>query len=528
MRKATVEIDKVVGTSWPPASVDKGGQTHTLASIYADAGMDLEVVQHQDELPIPANGPDFDLASLHAYMTEHRKTQTSGWHAHVLVVPNIEYPRGTFIERPLGVMYDVAAADLNNLPREGCAMSARAVDGNKLKYLRTLAHELGHLFNLVHPKEEHPSQPIGTTLMNQTRDLQLLGDYPENIEYRFSDANKDWLVNAPDEFVMPGGRSYAARAGDDSTLAPGSAVATPGLTFEISTKVQAFELGEPVYLRLTLRNDGEAPIEVSSLLSPAAGTVDVWIRAPNHREFRFRPVVALCSEAPLSSLAPKQELWSSEPIFFGARGCSFSKPGVYTLRARFQASVAGQQQIALANEHTIEITRAKSVLNADIAEEIATPSAALYLILQGGAHLRGAEATLNRIVKDAPTHLAAQHARLALAAQALTPATSNLERAARLLGDLRVEQLDRTQRADHQRLCGVSCARRGDRISMNGALTAFENLAKSQPNAERLIKDTTSWVTRARTGSGSSSSNSPAASRHLDSKHSAGIRLRSN
>ena len=153
MRKATVEIDKVTGTRFPPEKVTKDDKEHTLRSIYADAGVDLDVQMDQADLPLPATGENFELPHLHEYMTRYRKAQRDGWYAH-------------------------------------------------------------------------------------------------------SEPNKSWLMTGPAEFVMPGGRPFTDRPDDASTLARGEAIeTTPGLALEISVRADTFDLGEPLYLRVTLRND---------------------------------------------------------------------------------------------------------------------------------------------------------------------------------------------------------------------------------------------------------------------------------
>ncbi|HET9957158.1 MAG TPA: hypothetical protein VFQ61_21825 [Polyangiaceae bacterium] len=496
MRKATVEIDKVTGTEFPPRSVRHDGQEYSLASIFRDAGIELSVVEDQADLPPPPPGQDFDLPLLHEYMSKYRKETRDGWYAHILVVPRIEYQEGWSIVKPLGVMYDFRSGDLNNMPREGCAMSMSAVPADPRAYLRTLAHELGHVFNLLHPKAELPPQAIDTSLMNQTADLQALGAFPDNIELSFSASNKLWLSQGPAEFVMPGGRPYTARPDDAGTLVRDEALeVTSGLTLEISTRAGTFELGEPLYLRITLRNDTKQPMLVNSTLSIADGSVEVWITTPSHREFRFKPVVATCHEAQSVMLPPGAEILASEPIFFGAGGHSFPAPGPYQIRARLQATASGRQLAAVSKAYAIEVLPPVSAADVDVADALASPSAALYLILRGGAHLRGAEATLSRIVREAPSRAAAQHAKLAMAAQALTPTTLNPEKAAHLLESVALERLDRTHRAEHQRLLGLARACQGDERRLEAAVQQFETLAQSsRVAAESLVDDTKRWI----------------------------------
>jgi hypothetical protein len=502
MRSATVEIDKVIGTQWPPGQVQHGGNIHSLQSIYEAAGITLDVVQDDGELPVPETGANFDLALLHAYMTRHRKPERSGWYAHILVVPNIEYVESWNVTRPLGVMYDFRSADLNNIPREGCAMSMRAVEGDPRIYLRTLAHELGHVFNLLHPKHENPPLPIGTTLMNQTMDLQALGAFPENIDFSFSDPNRAWLREGPAPFVMPGGQPFAERPEDATDVARDVRTeSTDGLELVISTKAEKVELGEPLYLRVTLRNTSNRVIRVDSGLSVAGGTVDVWITSPGLRERRFRPVVTACQNANPVDLEPGKEILASEAIFFGAKGHSFPAPGTYGIRARYQSRGAGYAVVsAWSRRETVTVLSPSSAADVDIADALSTPSTALFLILRGGDHLPGAEETLRRIVDEVPERAVSQHARLALATQTLQQPEPDAGAALELLSGVKPDVLDRTHRAEHLRLEGLARAVAGDESGASIAVDALTELAKTSRPAEsdQIRRGTEGWIEESR------------------------------
>jgi hypothetical protein len=502
MRRATVELDKVKGTEWPPEKVSHGGKDFTLKEIYEAAGMKLTLTKDQHDLPVPASGPNFDLVQLHQYMTQYRKPERQGWYAHILIVPNIEYAEAFQISRPIGVMYDFRSADLNNMPREGCAMSMRAVAADKRIYMRTLAHELGHVFNLLHPKSENPPLPIGTTLMNQTMDLQQLGNFPENIEYKFSDFNAKWLKRGPSDFVRPGGKPFADRPEDQLVLVADQAVEkTPGLELEISTGRAVVDLGEPLYLRVTLRNTSDKPIPVNSVLSVSGGTLDVWITGPTNVERRFRPVLVMCHESEVVALSPKAEILESIPIFFGAEGHTFPSPGTYKIRAVYQANVSQTPLAAIAKTHQVEVREPVSAADVSIADTLASPTLALFLILRGGDHLRGAQDEFEKMVADEPDRAVSQHAKLALANQALAPQTRNVKKALSMLGSVRDDQLDRVHRAERQRLLGLARACENDDQGVNAAVDEFSKIAsQSVPDADKGVKQTRTWIDRVKKG----------------------------
>ncbi|MCY2966470.1 MAG: hypothetical protein NT069_23035 [Planctomycetota bacterium] len=118
---------------------------------------------------------------------------------------------GSRYRRPLGLMFDTGASDTDGRPREGCAIAYRRVGTDPRAYLRTVAHELGHVFNLGHPGEglEPFGQDSFNTLMVPTESLN-----PARAEFRFTESQRDWLANGPEDYVRPGGQEYGTRPAD--------------------------------------------------------------------------------------------------------------------------------------------------------------------------------------------------------------------------------------------------------------------------------------------------------------------------
>jgi len=189
-----------------------------VVDIFAEAGLRLEIEFGAHDLPANGDRP-LNRSQLHEAFSQRGLHGTAdSWLAHVLIVPAVSYQDNGSIQRPYGVMYDFGAHDLDGRPREGCAIAYARVRCDDRLYLRTLAHELGHVFNLLHPSDDDPPQPIGTTVMNRTVDLRnprrRLGRFPENIAWEFSARDREWLSSAPDDYVRPGGQPYGARPAD--------------------------------------------------------------------------------------------------------------------------------------------------------------------------------------------------------------------------------------------------------------------------------------------------------------------------
>lgn len=213
-------IRKVAGTNWPPEVVTHGGAKVGLVDIFAEAGIFLQCLRLEEDLAPPAGGRSFepaDLSSvLRSTLTNHNPTNHKDWIACLLVVPEIlNVSHGRF-SRPLGLMFDITTSDSGTKPRQGCAIAWRRVQNDDRTYMRTVAHELGHVFNLRHPGEAgepYPTDAINT-LMVPNQYLRAPDRYPENIEFRFSSADRAWLQHAPVHYVKPGGADFGARPPD--------------------------------------------------------------------------------------------------------------------------------------------------------------------------------------------------------------------------------------------------------------------------------------------------------------------------
>ena len=494
-RSCIVEIDKTVNTDWPPISVRHGGEDHTLEGIYRKANFELEVVRSNADLALPNTGSDFDLAQLHGFMLQHRNPVADAWHAHILIVPNIEYVSGWRIVNPIGVMYDLHTADTNGTPREGCAMSFQVVSQlDERAYLRTLAHELGHAFNLLHPKHEDPPKPIGETVMNQTRDLQHLGDFPENIRFEFNAPNSAWLKEGPANFVRPGGRPFSSRPVDIADLATADTLArqTPGLRFEVSTRREAYEIGEPFHVRFSLHNDGTEDVAVDPLLSLHSGNVVLKVIDPTSRRRRFRLAYFACHEGATTVLAHGQEVLGNSVASFDAYGQVFSSAGVYRLRATY-ASIAGRKALsAIAKDIEVEIRPPQSVAMSELADMAAIPSAGLFYLLRGGKHLRKAADAWRRVIAKQSTAPFAQSVKMALAQEELSrhPGKAAAKRASDLLDSVAADGLDFEHKAETARLMHTAAKRLGRAKTLSSAADKLREAAdRIDPTAVAQLDD---------------------------------------
>jgi hypothetical protein len=202
IRNVILEIDKMEGTEFPPASVvDFNGKTHTLQGIYSEAGINLDIKKDQDDIPDLA-GPDdvYTDAELHNLMTSNRnplfRETENELSAYLVVVTNYD------TDGVLGVMFDTER-------RLGCAVfyGHDMIRTDPKAFLRTSAHELGHQFNLHHEDGRTFTDGSVTkyTIMNQTR---LIQPWPNAIGFRFGDDESLHLSSHTITNVKPGGGAF--------------------------------------------------------------------------------------------------------------------------------------------------------------------------------------------------------------------------------------------------------------------------------------------------------------------------------
>jgi hypothetical protein len=217
-----LEFDRMTGTAFPVVQ-DRAGKRHDLRSIYLD-GAGIVLVVREDETNItPLSDPLFDsfdghresitAAELDNLARAHRRlpvapataqctsaggqppTLCTRYFLYGVVVDHLfEDERGP---QPgtLGVMWDTSN-------RSQFAMFYRnaIVRSDGGKYLRSVAHEIGHAFNLHHEDGDGVS-----SIINQTK---IVGD---KYTYDFSAAEKAHLrEHTPQRCARPGAGSFAS------------------------------------------------------------------------------------------------------------------------------------------------------------------------------------------------------------------------------------------------------------------------------------------------------------------------------
>ena len=270
-----------------------------------------------------------------------------------------------------GVMFDTgfldddqAGIDLTHLglPREGCAIfvdrirSARQGGVGNAPYdsaadaqiAFTVAHELGHVFNLMH---------------TQGRDC-FLETSPGGVNapplhwYRFLDHQQEWLgLCSGSDRVQPG------RLGFDSIYYADrgpirqrrSHPYNDRLKLSIGMRPRSFFAWEPVELDITLKHLGEkgdTAISVPDELDPGYPTFAIWLEQPDGERRRYRATKHYCPSGAVKKLRPGESFHRDMSIFGQSGGYTFGMPGEYRICVEWRI----HRRLTLrSNEVTVEV-----------------------------------------------------------------------------------------------------------------------------------------------------------------------------
>lgn len=364
LRRLLIEIDGIEGTQPPVNYATRGGTQMSVERAFEQAGFDVQLIVD----PFKGSGSSdnlmrgYTLAEVHTAMTQRRShVPADRLHAHVFVC---SYLAGRNNRGVLGVMYDFGQNDLNSRPREGVAVfydhpmlsdPRRPEESRKREYIFTLVHEIGHALNLLHSFDK--ARPSSLSWMNYPhlypRGYEAGQDYngsPEfwrRFEERFDEEELRHLRHASPREIRPGGFAFGIYEEGASAHFGGLAEprrtrlganplrVTRAVNLEVAPVKREYDLGEPVFLRLCVKNDGADAAHIPDSLDPAEGYVRLIIRTPAGHVIHYRPPVKLCKQAQLVHLPPGQEMPPFEglPLFLSADGPIFTEPGIYQVAA---------------------------------------------------------------------------------------------------------------------------------------------------------------------------------------------------
>lgn len=202
----------------------------------------------------------------------------------------------------------------------------------------------------------------------------------------------------------------AARAHDGlAQERPGSA--TLELTLDLGTS--ALNLGEPVYATVRLVNVGAKPVEVFKLLDPQTGAIQIDVSSSNRPRFVFLPLLYTDAVHARTALAPGEAVVTVFPVFYGALGWTFDRPGTYRVTAEYRPQSGTQRDRIRSRAASVTVADENGVGASLLTGSSAGEEAAKFLLWQRGDQLQAGQALLTGLLTQHPESSLADYALLA-------------------------------------------------------------------------------------------------------------------
>ena len=361
-RRASVEIDTLVGAVAPNPVPDGAGATEYFRSIYAKHGWDLAVVSDEVNVPVPPKVPPINpndcwsAGDLHGLMTAHRNPATNldlDWHVHLMVVP-------AKLGCGRGVMYDTI-----DVPREGCAsfsddgypvtdsVNFGAAANQKQRdvpraFLRSATHEITHTFNQIHQEQETMADNSIMTTTPSVADVLggpntgAPGVFPDQINLAVNTTVRHHLVHMPDPVIRPGGWPFASWFGNTVPQATDRHLFDASeLDLTVTAAPASVALGQPLELSWTLTNRSSGSLIIPTDVRLEGLFASMVITDPAGTQRPFRAYVILCDNVKLGEMSPGGTVSASYRVFWSSDGFAFPRPGHYRVSVAVTWSAQG-------------------------------------------------------------------------------------------------------------------------------------------------------------------------------------------
>jgi outer membrane protein OmpA-like peptidoglycan-associated protein len=300
----------------------------------------------------------------------------------------------------LGYTFDNGDRKSFGIPRQMVGLFVDRINAPPAKkaiaIARVLAHELTHVFNLHHndwgsdgskfPPDQvsvlHNSTLEGLALLDisgwRLRDksanilqseepaLHMPGPYglPFNC---ISKEHRDQHQKTPEDVTVTvtktadgSGYSSCAPHSDAAGLLPPGGLLSQGPQFGLFLSLQGpskpIHLGDYVSVESTLKNTGTHIVVAPTNLSVEAGTLRLWIKGPNERDYhQYLPPAFGDLAKPAIELQTHQHIVGDAPIFFSSTGWTLLTVGTYEVQATSTVEVDQRDVVVASNPIQLEV-----------------------------------------------------------------------------------------------------------------------------------------------------------------------------
>jgi len=395
LRRAVIEIDRVPKLERP---FDNGSGTK-WETVFEQVGWDLTVERGNSNIAEPS-GEFWTDAELHQTMLKQRRRAEldSEWRYHLLCVRRLHSTQR-------GLMYDNAATDSNDVPREGIGIGTGWIPDEPFwgplvgrrfgeatsSYFRTALHEIGHAMGLQHNVADFGV--MNTTDVLAKRATQPA--FPDNALWAFAADDRHRLRHLPDPWVRPGGIPFGQSFASAPIADEAAAEAPPGIRLEVEPLLEVVPLGAPVRVEFRLSNQSRRRVEGPASLNVRDGAVRGHVIDPAGVARAFLPLLRCVDADETRMLKPQETLSHGVTLLRGGDGALFPIPGVH--RIVIEVSWRTDQGMAtMSGETSVIVTGPETREHAVAAHRmLSIPNAMLTLVL-GGDHLEDGVSTIRR------------------------------------------------------------------------------------------------------------------------------------
>lgn len=419
----------------------------TLEKIYGRAG--IEITRSSAVNAVPSGGAganeQWNSQELHdAMIANWSRSEGDPWAMWVFFAKEYENRPG-FVT--FGIMFDTIGAH----ERSGTAIFSQAIadyypawiasrDGIiKRHHFRTMIHEIGHAFNLLHSwQKELPgypgwhnsvvNEPNAGSFMNYPRRVAGgEGAYWRDFAFRFSDQELLFLRHAPEAYVNMGGSNF----GDDHAMtAPSMELlqelgqqdrgsATLQLDLRANKQRPVFEFMEPVVLELKLKNISNQPREVDKTILDDIGHMTISITRDRTDTKQYRSYSQVCYAAQKITLQPGESLYSNLFLSAGSLGWYIADPGMYEITVAVSAEKEDSEDKEIVSSTFSLIVLRPSLQRKreeeKLAQDVFNDDVGRILAFQGSNVLGSGNDVLQELTDRFPQANAVTHAEVALA-----------------------------------------------------------------------------------------------------------------
>ena len=188
-----------------------------------------------------------------------------------------------------------------------------------------------------------------------------------------------------------------------------------GLTIKARPLKRTVELGEPVYLALTVVNEGKEPVKIVGGLRPGEGLVEIYSTDAEGKQVNLHPIGDGDFEGTVV-LAPGRTIGDVLPIFFGSNGWSFTRTGEYRVSAELRVPAKEGFSAFSSEPVIINVKSSEAGQSLFSGEKRSSAEAGKYLLWRSGDHLVAGVELLASLSKRYPesalsSYIAAAHVR---------------------------------------------------------------------------------------------------------------------